>query len=141
MTGSRFSAPQFESIQNEVVFTTSRSSGPGGQNVNKVNSKVILHWDVRNSNLITEDQKEIILAKLRTRVTKEDVLILSAQDSRSQLANKEEVIKKLDNLLRKAFTLRKKRKPTKPSKSSIHKRVKEKKMKGEKKQWRQRPDH
>lgn len=141
MTGSRFSAPQFESIQNEVVFATSRSSGPGGQNVNKVNSKVILHWDVRNSNLITEDQKEIILAKLRTRVTKEDVLILSAQDSRSQLANKEEVIRKLDNLLRKAFTLRKKRKPTKPSKASIHKRVKEKKMKGEKKQWRQRPDH
>ncbi len=134
-------APNIEDIKEELLFTTSRSSGPGGQNVNKVNSKVILKWDVGNSTQINENQKGIIFHKLKSRLTKDGVLVLQEQESRSQLVNKEQVIIKLNDLLRKAFTVRKKRKPTKPTKSSVQKRVKEKKLKGEKKQWRQKPDH
>jgi len=135
------SVPHIEDIKDELQFTTSRSSGPGGQNVNKVNSKVILRWDVANSLHLNEKQKAIILNKLKSRLTKEQVLVLQEQESRSQLVNKEEVIIKLKDLLKKAFVVKKKRKPTKPTKTSIQKRVKEKKLKGEKKQWRQKPDH
>ncbi|MCB0490941.1 MAG: aminoacyl-tRNA hydrolase [Cyclobacteriaceae bacterium] len=135
------SVPHIEDIKDELQFTTSRSSGPGGQNVNKVNSKVILRWDVANSLHLNEKQKDIILNKLKSRLTKEQVLVLQEQESRSQLVNKEEVIIKLKDLLKKAFVVKKKRKPTKPTKTSIQKRVKEKKLKGEKKQWRQKPDH
>ena len=132
--------PNIEEVIRELTFSTSRSSGPGGQNVNKVNSKVILKWDVANSAILNEDQLMRILDKLNNRLTKEGVLILSSQDSRSQSVNKEEVIAKLEKLLRKVFTHQKKRKPTKPTKSSVRKRVTEKKRKGEKKQWRQKPD-
>ena len=132
--------PNIEEIIRELTFSTSRSSGPGGQNVNKVNSKVILKWDVANSAILNEDQLMRILDKLNNRLTKEGVLILSSQDSRSQSVNKEEVIAKLEKLLIKVFTHQKKRKPTKPTKSSVRKRVTEKKRKGEKKQWRQKPD-
>ncbi|MEQ8363415.1 MAG: alternative ribosome rescue aminoacyl-tRNA hydrolase ArfB [Cyclobacteriaceae bacterium] len=134
-------APNIEDIKEELQFTTSRSSGPGGQNVNKVNSKVILKWDVANSTQINENQKDIIFSKLKSRLTKDLVLVLQEQESRSQLVNKEEVIIKLNDLLKKAFAVKKKRKPTKPTKSSVRKRVKQKKLKSEKKQWRQKPDH
>lgn len=134
-------APHIEDIKDELQFTTSRSSGPGGQNVNKVNSKVILKWDVANSIQLNENQKVIIYSKLKSRLTKDQVLVLQEQESRSQRANKEEVMIKLNALLQKAFVVKKKRKPTKPTKTSVQKRVKEKKLKGEKKQWRQKPDH
>ncbi|MEQ8424321.1 MAG: alternative ribosome rescue aminoacyl-tRNA hydrolase ArfB [Cyclobacteriaceae bacterium] len=134
-------APQFEDVSHEVVFTTSRSSGPGGQNVNKVNSKVTLKWDIVNSERVDDSQRSILLSKLKSKLTKEGVLVIQAQESRSQSANKQEAVNKLNFLLKKAFTKKKKRKPTKPSKASVQKRVKEKKLKGEKKQWRQKPDH
>ncbi len=124
----------------ELIFTTSRSSGPGGQNVNKVNSKVTLKWNVRQSQTITDEQREIVLSKLRTHLTKEGVLLLTAQEKRSQLQNKEEALHKLDRLLKKAFATRKARKATKPSKTATQKRIKEKKQRGEKKQWRKKID-
>ncbi len=122
----------------ELVFTTSRSSGPGGQNVNKVNTKVTLKWDVLNATSITEEQRLIIREKLKSYFTKEGVLILMAQDKRSQLANKEAVLHKLDQLLKKAFVRKKVRKATKPSKTAVKKRLESKKQHAEKKQWRKK---
>jgi ribosome-associated protein len=132
--------PQSTDVFSELTFTTARSSGPGGQNVNKVNSKVVLTWNVVNSSLLSPDHKEILLRKLATRLTKNGTLMLTAQDSRSQLQNKEAVLIKLDQLLRKTLTPKKVRKPTKPGKAAKRKRVDAKKRLSEKKQWRQKPE-
>lgn len=124
----------------ELEFSTSRSSGPGGQNVNKVNSKVILRWHIKNSTTITEEQKELLLKKLSPYITQDGELIVTSQESRSQFDNKENVIIKLDALLKKAFTKPKVRRATKPTKSSKVKRVESKKRHAEKKQWRKKLD-
>ena len=128
--------PHASDLSSELLFTMSRSSGPGGQNVNKVNTKVTLKFDVVNSSVLTAEQKELITSKLATRMTKEGVLILTAQEKRSQIQNKEAVVFKLEQLLKKAFTPRKARKATKPSKAAYHARIKAKKHRSEKKQWR-----
>lgn len=130
--------PQAEHLLTEIVFTSSRSSGPGGQNVNKVNSKVALKFDVLGSAVLSDEEKGLIIKKIPTRLTKDGILILTAQDKRSQLQNKEEVLQKLDELLIKIFTPTKKRKPTKPGKSAKQARINEKKQRSEKKQWRQK---
>jgi ribosome-associated protein len=124
----------------ELVFTTSRSGGPGGQNVNKVNSKVTIKWSVEDSFAITMEEKEVLLQKLAGKLTTENVLIVTSQDKRSQLENKEEAIGKLERMIAKAFEVKKKRKATKPSKSSVQKRIQSKKHNSEKKQRRQGSD-
>lgn len=126
-------------LGNEITFSTSRSSGPGGQNVNKVNSKVTLKFDVLQSQILTDDEKEVLKNKLASRLTNEGVLIMSSQDKRSQLENKENVIRKFDRVLAKAFEKRKARKATKPSKGAVQNRIKKKKEHSEKKKWRQKP--
>lgn len=126
-------------LNTELDFTASRSDGPGGQNVNKVNSKITLRFDIRNSTILTPEEKTQLLQKLRSRVTNEGVLILSSQESRSQLANKEIVVAKFDEWIRKALEPVKARKKTKPSKSSAEARIKSKKLRSEKKKWRQKP--
>lgn len=127
-----------ERILPEIKFSTSRSGGPGGQNVNKVNSKVILKWNLITSQVITSDQKELLQKKLASYITQEGEVMLVSQESRSQLDNKQSVITKLEALLKKAFTKPKKRKPTKPSASVKAKRVENKKRHAEKKQWRRK---
>ncbi|PZR41628.1 MAG: aminoacyl-tRNA hydrolase [Azospira oryzae] len=127
-------------IKPELVFSTSRSSGPGGQNVNKVNSKVTLKWDISQSPSLTDELKNHLLTKLASRITTEGVLMIVAQDNRSQIQNKEEVVLKLEKLLIKAFEEKKPRKSTKPSKSSVQNRIEKKKKNSEKKQWRQKID-
>ena len=124
----------------ELEFSTSRSSGPGGQNVNKVSTKVIIRWNLLHSSLITDEQKMVLLNKLSSQLTREGELIINSQESRSQLQNKELALEKLDTLLRKALTKPKARKATRPTKSSKVKRVDNKKRHAEKKQWRKKLD-
>jgi len=128
-----------ERLIRELTFTASRSDGPGGQNVNKVNSKITLKFDVLQSGLLSVDEKENIIKRLGPRLTKEGVLILSVQESRSQLMNKEAVILKFEKILSSAFQKRKVRKSTKPTKSSVKNRIELKKKLSEKKKWRQKP--
>jgi ribosome-associated protein len=119
---------QERDFSEELTFQASRSSGPGGQNVNKVSSKIELRFNVRNSRLLSEDEKSIILEKLDTRITKNDEIILVAQANRSQLANKEKVIEKFYTLLEKCLKPEKKRFKTKPTRSSVEKRLQSKKI-------------
>lgn len=123
-------------VASELEFVTSRSSGPGGQNVNKVNTKVTLRWPVVASVILSSEERETITQKLASRITLEGELVISAQDKRSQLQNKEAVLAKLDELLTKAFVKKKKRKATKPSKGAVQKRIESKKKHGEKKKMR-----
>jgi len=130
--------PQSSNFLHELIFTSSRSGGPGGQNVNKVNSKVTLKWDVAHSRILTEEQKTLLLKKLLPKLTKQGVLFLTAQDKRSQLQNKETVLNKLDKLLLNALTPRKTRKATKPNPAAVRNRIQQKKYKSEKKQMRKK---
>jgi ribosome-associated protein len=116
-------------FQDEFVFQASRSSGPGGQNVNKVSSKVELRFNITNSALLSDDEKIIIGEKLINKINKSGELVLIAQTDRSQLKNKEKVIEKFYMLLEKALTPQKKRHKTKPTKASIEKRLVSKKVK------------
>ncbi len=126
-------------LYNELDFTASRSGGPGGQNVNKVNSKISLRFDVPHSQILTEEEKQTIMQRLSAYLTKDGVLYLSSQEKRSQLENKEAVVAKLQALLTKAFETKKRRKRSKPTKAAIQKRIKSKKLVSEKKKWRQKP--
>ena len=122
----------------ELEFTASRSSGAGGQNVNKVNSKITLRWNVAKSNVIMGEQKELLLKKLAHKLTLDGEFILSSQEHRSQLQNRDEVLKKLDQVLQHALKRRKVRKASKPSRAVAKKRLENKKRHSEKKQWRKR---
>jgi len=122
----------------EFVFKTSRSSGKGGQNVNKVSSKVELDFDIWDSKLLTADQKFRIAHKLYSRINKEGILQIVVQSERSQLANKEIAVKKFHELIEKALVPDKKRFKTKPSKSSKEKRLTSKKRKSETKNLRKK---
>lgn len=122
----------------EFQFFTSRSSGPGGQNVNKVNSKVELRFDIRNSLQLTQEQKDLICIKLATKINDEGILSVVSQRDRSQLSNKEDAIQKLYQLLVKALTPVIPRKKTKPTQGSVEKRLTQKRLKSETKQNRQK---
>ena len=128
--------PNIDEIRNELKFTTSRSSGPGGQSVNKLNTKVTLRWDVKNSNILNDDQCSMLMIKLAKVINNEGELVLTAQESKSQVKNKEEVIRKLEVLIKKAFVIRKTRRRTRPTKASVRKRLDNKKKLSDKKKLR-----
>jgi len=122
----------------EFIITASRSSGPGGQNVNKVSTRIELRFNVLQSTLLTTEEKEIIQNKLASRINSEGEIILVNQTERSQLNNKEKAIEKFYVLLSKALTPVKKRKPTKPSPAAKEKRLEEKRIRSEKKERRKK---
>lgn len=129
-----------EQILRELKFKAIRSSGAGGQHVNKVSSKVELTFALQSSDGLSLSEKRRLTEKLGTRLTKEDVFILQCDEARSQHKNKELVIKRFFYILKKAIEVPKKRRPTKPSKSSIEKRLKSKKIDSSKKANRKKPD-
>lgn len=124
----------------ELKFSSSRSSGPGGQNVNKVNSKIELRFNITNSEILSDDEKVIIFNKLKNKINSDGELIITVQTDRSQLKNKQEAIEKFNVLITKALTPRKKRRSTSPTKASVEKRLKVKKKEGEIKQLRRKID-
>ena len=130
-----------DNIINELKFKAIRSSGAGGQHVNKVASKVELLFDVVNSKILTIDEKELLYKNLKSKLTKENVLLLQCDESRSQHKNKEIIIKRFLTLINHALRIPKLRKATKPSKVSIKKRLDKKKKQAYKKALRKRPEH
>ena len=130
--------PPAEAFLPEITFQTSRSSGPGGQNVNKVESRVELRWHLMESQVLTDAQKALILEKLANQLTADGLLIITAQDDRSQYRNKEVVLVRFHELLLKSLHRPKPRKATKPNRRAVRKRLEGKKIQGEKKANRRR---
>jgi len=124
----------------ELIFTASRSSGPGGQNVNKVNTRVELRFNIHDSTVLNEEEKSILAEALKKRINSEGFLVLSSQRSRSQLKNKEYVIERFYQLISSALKPKVKRKPTRRSKAVNEKRLKDKKILAEKKKSRKEDD-
>ncbi|UPS92299.1 MULTISPECIES: alternative ribosome rescue aminoacyl-tRNA hydrolase ArfB [unclassified Bizionia] len=124
----------------ELSFKAIRSSGAGGQHVNKTSSKVVLSWDLPNSQVFSENQKARLLKKLDNRLTTEGILILSSDDSRSQHKNKDLVIKRFLELIKQGLIVPKKRRPTKVPRAVKLKRLSNKKKQADKKANRKPPE-
>lgn len=129
----------FNTIIQECSFKAVRSSGAGGQHVNKVSSKIELTFPLLISKGLSESEKALLHQKLNNKLTKDGVLLLQCSESRSQHKNKELVIKRLLNLLKTGLAVPKKRVKTKIPKSVIRKRLKSKKFNSEKKNSRKKP--
>lgn len=127
-------------ILRELKFKAVRSSGAGGQHVNKVSTKIELSFDVNTSNALSDREKERLLLKLGYRLTKENMLLLQCDESRSQHKNKDLAIKRFLEVIDNALKVPKKRRKTKPSRSSIEKRLKSKKKAAQKKVNRGKPE-
>jgi ribosome-associated protein len=123
-------------FESEIYFKASRSSGSGGQNVNKVSTKIELNFDVIHSKLLTEAEKQIIFSKCSNRINKEGILKVTVQETRSQFENKEIALKKFRELIAASFRKTKKRIRTKTSKGAKEKRLSSKKKHSEQKRSR-----
>lgn len=127
-------------LLSEITFKATRSSGPGGQHVNKTSTRVELSWSLLDTKAFTQDQVYLLKEKLKTRLTKEGVLQLSSSQSRSQYRNKEDVIKRFFSLLNLSLEKPKPRKATRPSLAAKRKRLQAKKAHSDKKLNRKKPD-
>ena len=128
-----------ETIYKELRFKAVRSSGAGGQHVNKVSSKVELYFDLATSVAFTEKEKQLLLKNLSNRINKEGVLKIYSSESRSQHTNKEKVVKRLFKMIEKGLIIPKKRRPTKISSAQKIKRLDNKTKHATKKILRKKP--
>ncbi len=128
--------PDIDSLIKELVFKASRSGGKGGQNVNKVSSKIELHFSIQESRVLTDEQKERMLKKLSTKLSDDGVLRVVSSEERSQLDNKRKALEKFRKLVISAFAERKRRVATKATRASKEKRLQEKKRTSEIKKLR-----
>ncbi|WP_413574705.1 alternative ribosome rescue aminoacyl-tRNA hydrolase ArfB [Bdellovibrio sp. HCB290] len=122
----------------EFDFTYARSRGPGGQNVNRTNSAAILRWNLRDTQMLPENLKERLLAKLATQLTDDGDILIRSEEFRDQDQNRSACLKKLQALVQKALFVPKKRIATKPSRSSVRKRLDTKKRHSEVKAGRKK---
>ena len=129
-----------DKIISELTFKAIRSSGAGGQNVNKVSSKVVLSFDVADSFALSDEEKELALKKLKSKLTLEGILILTCDEDRSQLKNKSIVTKRFIEIMEKSLLVPKPRKATKIPRSVVEKRLKDKSTTAEIKQNRKKPE-
>jgi ribosome-associated protein len=127
---------QERDLSGELFYSSSRSSGPGGQNVNKVNSRIELRFNLPDSSLLNEEEKIKIQSVLGNRINKDGILILVSQTERSQIANKKKVTERFYKLLQKALMPVKKRRPTRPTLASKERRIESKKLQSRKKALR-----
>ena len=125
-----------KNFAHELSYKTSRSSGSGGQNVNKVETSVTVIWKVEDSTVFTESEKERILLKLKNKINAEGILQTTVSESRTQLQNKKNAIEKIQELVNKSLIVPKKRIATKPSRAKVEKRLESKKKLSEKKENR-----
>ncbi|MGD1319898.1 alternative ribosome rescue aminoacyl-tRNA hydrolase ArfB [Chryseobacterium sp. 2R14A] len=125
-----------KNFTSELAYKTSRSSGAGGQNVNKVETSVTIMWDIEESNFFSDEEKNLIYTKLKNRINSEGILQLTVSESRTQLQNKKIATEKILELVDQALIIPKKRFKTKPSKSSVEKRIQQKKQHSDKKENR-----
>ena len=128
-----------EKLVKELTFNAVRSGGAGGQHVNKVSSKVILTFDLLSSTVLDEDQKEVLLKNLKTRLTKDNILLLNCSESRSQHKNKKLVISRFLEIVYEGLKIKKIRKKSKPSKANIKRRLERKSRHALKKSNRKKP--
>jgi ribosome-associated protein len=131
---------EIHKLISELNYKAVRSSGAGGQNVNKVSSKVVLSFDLKNSQTLTGEEKKLLQINLSTRLTTDLILILNCDEERSQFRNKETVTKRFLELVKKGLIVQKARKETRIPKSVIRKRIKNKKNTSQLKQNRRKPD-